>query len=128
MMRIQLLLASLMTLSVIWTSTTSFHHTSNFLGADKPISGLYASQSGQNSRKSTSKQDVQYQGTKGTKSGPVRNKESINFVAEWQSRGDHYVSYDNLVKLDNLMTTSAGKSKNERSSIMSELSTTYFAR
>ena len=127
-MGISFLLGTLVTLSVFWTSTTSFHLASKFLGADKPTSGLYASQSAQNGRKPMSKQDVQYQGSKGTKSGPVRNKESINFVAEWQSRGDHYVSYDNLVKLDNLMTTSAGKSKNERSSIMSELSTTYFAR
>ena len=127
-MRITFLLVTLTTVSVLWTSTTSFHLAGTFLGADKSTSELHSTRSEQNSRRSKPKQDVQYQGSKGTKSGPVRNGDSINFVAKWQSRGDHYVSYDNLVKLDNLMTSSAGKSKNERSSILSELSTTYFAR
>jgi hypothetical protein len=58
----------------------------------------------------------------------MRNGEQINFVAEWQAKGDHYVSYDNLLKLDNMMGSVQGKSKSDRTSLLSELSITYFAR
>ena len=77
---------------------------------------------------SSSSSEAVYQGSKGMPSVPMRNGQQINFVAEWQAKGDHYVSYDNLLKLDSLMGSVQGKSKSDRTSLLSELSITYFAR
>ena len=58
-----------------------------------------------------------------------------NYVAKWQSRGDHYVSYDNLQRLDRILSGGSmssvvgtkSKSQNKKE-LVSELSLTYFAR
>ena len=91
---------------------------------------LQAFQSKSNGKRASSKpsSEAVYQGFKGTPSVPMRNGEQINFVAEWQAKGDHYVSYDNLLKLDDMMGSVQGKSKSDRNSLLSELSITYFAR
>ena len=91
---------------------------------------LHAFQSKSSGKRSSSRSSSEavYQGSKGTPSVPMRNGEQINFVAEWQAKGDHYVSYDNLLKLDNMMGSVQGKSKSDRNSLLSELSMTYFAR
>lgn len=91
---------------------------------------LCAVQSKSNGKRSSSRSSSEalYQGSKGMPSVPMRNGEQINFVAEWQAKGDHYVSYDNLLKLDNMMGSVQGKSKSDRTSLLSELSITYFAR
>lgn len=81
------------------------------------------------SRTDGKKADGQWQGgNKSLKIGPLRNGEQINYVAEWQAKGDHYVSYDNLLKLDGMMSTPASKTRSDKSSLLSELSLTYFAR
>ena len=81
------------------------------------------------SRTDGKKFDGQWQGAnKSLKIGPLRNGEQINYVAEWQAKGDHYVSYDNLLKLDGLMSTPVSRTKSDKSSLLSELSLTYFAR
>lgn len=81
------------------------------------------------SRTDAKKSDGQWQGgSKTPKLGPLRNGEQINYVAEWQAKGDHYVGYDNLLKLENMMTSPTSKSKSDKSSLLSELSLTYFAR
>ena len=59
--------------------------------------------------------------------GPERK--ANNFVAQWQSEGDRYVSYKNLVKLDSSLTSfTKGRTKAEKISLLSELTLTYFAR
>lgn len=67
-----------------------------------------------------------------SRSGPTiprQSDNSKNYIAKWQSEGDLYVSYDNLVKLDGLLTTKAtARTKVEKTDILSELSLTYFAR
>ena len=91
---------------------------------------LHAFQSKSSGKRSSSRSSSEavYQGAKGTPSVPMRNGEQINFVAEWQAKGDHYVSYNNLLKLDNMMGSVQGKSKGDRTALLSELSITYFAR
>jgi hypothetical protein len=60
---------------------------------------------------------------------PRQSDNSKNYIAKWQSEGDLYVSYDNLIKLDGLLTTKAtARTKVEKTDILSELSLTYFAR
>ena len=56
--------------------------------------------------------------------------EKVNkFVAKWQSEGDRYVSYDNLVKLDGMLSQfTTDRSINEKADLLSELTLTYFAR
>jgi hypothetical protein len=97
-------------------------------GAIKSNSKIFAFQSKADRTKSKTESDAPYQNSKGMKSGKINVREQTNFVAEWQSKGDHYVSYENLVKLDGMMTSSVGKSKSDRSNTLSELSITYFAR
>ena len=66
------------------------------------------------------------------KSGALRSRpgdNTKNFVAQWQSEGGKYVGYDNLVRLDGLLTSySAGRSKAAKMDLLSELTLTYFAR
>jgi hypothetical protein len=58
-----------------------------------------------------------------------RHGEHNNYAAKWQSRGDHYVSYDNLKRLDLLLTNyNKNRSRSEKTDLLSELSMTYFAR
>lgn len=52
-----------------------------------------------------------------------------NFVAQWQSEGDRYVSYENLTKLDGMLAQfSADRTIKEKAQLLSELTLTYFAR
>lgn len=60
---------------------------------------------------------------------PRQGENSKNYVASWQSEGDYYVSYDNLLKLDAQLTSfTKGRTKSEKTELLSELSNTYFAR
>lgn len=91
----------------------------------KRFTELYSSKS----RTGGTRPDKEYQGkSKIPTAGPMRNGENINYVAEWQAKGDLYISYDHLLKLDNSISSSRSKSKGEKSSIIEELSLTYFAR
>ena len=67
-----------------------------------------------------------------SKNRPVRKgleRKANNFVAQWQSEGDRYVSYKNLVKLDSSLTSfTKGRTKAEKMNLLSELTLTYFAR
>jgi hypothetical protein len=52
-----------------------------------------------------------------------------NLVAQWQSEGDRYVSYENLAKLDSeLAQFTADRTIQEKAHLLSELTLTYFAR
>lgn len=52
-----------------------------------------------------------------------------NLVAQWQSEGDRYVSYENLATLDGkLAQFSADRTIAEKAQLLSELTLTYFAR
>ena len=55
---------------------------------------------------------------------------TINYVAKWQERGDHYISYINLQNLnDQLIKYDGGYMSNEQKrKLASELTLTYFAR
>ena len=56
-------------------------------------------------------------------------KKANSFVAQWQSEGNRYVGYENLVKLDSsLASFTTGRSKAEKIGLLSELTLTYFAR
>lgn len=115
-------------LHILSVPVSSFRYCVRLDGALKSYSKVFAFQSKADRKKSTTESEVPYQNSRGIKSGKVNVREQINFVAEWQSKGDHYISYENLVKLDGMMTTAAGKSKSDRSNTISELSITYFAR
>ena len=75
-----------------------------------------------------------WQGRDGSvpKTGVLRNRpgeSAKNFVAQWQSEGDRYVGYENLVKLDTSLTSfTTGRTKAEKIDLLSELTLTYFAR
>lgn len=50
---------------------------------------------------------------------PRQSDSNKNYIAKWQSEGDHYVSYDNLIKLDGLLTTySTGRTKVEKTDLL----------
>ena len=52
-----------------------------------------------------------------------------NLVAQWQSEGDRYVSYENLAKLDGMLAEfTADRTIEEKAHLLSELTLTYFAR
>lgn len=52
-----------------------------------------------------------------------------NYVAQWQVKGDYYLTFDALRKLnDFLVTHDASRSKVQKKQLLKELSLTYFAR
>jgi len=52
-----------------------------------------------------------------------------NLISSWQSKGKHYVSYDNLIHLNDLLTSfNQNRTKQEKSQLLNELIITYFAR
>lgn len=52
-----------------------------------------------------------------------------HFATQWQAEGDYYIGYDNLVKLDGMLTEfSANRSKTAKINLLSDLTLTYFAR
>lgn len=125
---LSLLVDAFVVLQILTVPVLSYRHSVKFQGAVKSDSKIFAFQSKSDRTKSKTESDAPYQNSKGMKSGKINVREQTNFVAEWQSRGDHYISYENLVKLDGMMTSSVGKSKSDRSNTLSELSVTYFAR
>lgn len=78
-------------------------------------------------------------GKKENKLQPMRH-EQINYISKWQSKGDYYLSQENLIKLDSqLLTSIKGWKTNEKineknvnnekkENLHTELSSTYFAR
>lgn len=52
-----------------------------------------------------------------------------NFAGKWQAKGDFYISFENLKYLDEELTKfKENRSKNEKKTLLSELTLTYFAR
>ena len=59
--------------------------------------------------------------------GPSENAQ--HFATQWQSEGDRYIGYDNLVKLDGMLTEySTNRSRSDKTNLLSDLTLTYFAR
>ena len=87
----------------------------------------------------TDKWDNEANGVTSTKPGPLIPRSANNYMAKWQSKGDHYVSYENLQRLDRIVnhggsgtpsvSNIGNKSRNQnKKELFSELSLTYFAR
>lgn len=128
MIVLHLLVDVFIVVHILTAPVSSYRNGMKSEGTVKSSSQIFAFQSKSDRTKSRTESDTPYQNSKGMKSGKINVREQTNFVAEWQSKGDHYVSYENLVKLDGMMTSAVGKSKSDRSNTLSELSITYFAR
>ena len=75
-----------------------------------------------------------------TKNRPAKNffrhlalqvipRRSVNYVANWQAQDDKYLSFENLVRLNNQLTYFDDKmSKVEKKELRKDLQLTYFAR
>ena len=56
-------------------------------------------------------------------------RRSVNYVANWQAQDDKYLSFENLVRLNNQLTYFDNKmSKSDKKELRKELQLTYFAR
>lgn len=66
---------------------------------------------------------------RGNTASPVIARTSVNYVADWQSRDDKYLSFMNLVRLNNQLTSFDSKmTKSEKKELRKDLQLTYFAR
>jgi len=58
-----------------------------------------------------------------------RRGDHENFVAKWQSKGSHYISYENIRKLNNVLQTyDASRTTGDKKELLGEVMMTYFAR
>jgi hypothetical protein len=52
-----------------------------------------------------------------------------NMVAQWQAKGSHYISYENLVYLNDMLASyTTDRSKTQKKDLLEDLTLTYFAR
>ena len=59
----------------------------------------------------------------------VSKQKTKEMVAQWEAEGDRYISYQNLVELDGKLTEfNTARTKTEKTTLLSELTLTYFAR